>query len=64
MGRLAWYKRVHGMTLDDLGEVMNRDPEQLSDWLNGRHHPLKKNRMKIDQFLEGQNYFPSAEKKS
>jgi transcriptional regulator with XRE-family HTH domain len=51
MGRLAWYKRVHGMTLDDLGEIMKRDPEQLSDWLSGRHRPLQKNRLKIEGFL-------------
>ena len=52
MERLAWYKRVNGMNLDHLGEAMGRDPEQLSDWLSGRHHPFKKNRDKIERFLE------------
>ena len=33
---------------------MIRDPEQLSDWLSGRHNPFKKNREKIELFLERQ----------
>jgi transcriptional regulator with XRE-family HTH domain len=51
--RLAWYKRAMGMNLDHLGEAMGRDPEQLSDWLSGRHNPFRKNREKIERFLEG-----------
>ena len=54
VGRLAWYKRARGMNFDDLGEIMGRDQEQLSDWLTGRHHPFKKNREKIERFLEEQ----------
>jgi hypothetical protein len=46
-----------GMSLDLLGEAMGRDPEQLSDWLSGRHYPLKKNREKIELFLESQKMF-------
>jgi len=37
-----------------LSEAIDRDPEQLSDWLTGRHNPLKMNRKKIDRFLEHQ----------
>ncbi|BDV41607.1 hypothetical protein GURASL_05300 [Geotalea uraniireducens] len=51
LGRLAWYKRVHGMSLDRLGEAMGRDPEQLSDWLSGRHKPFRKSLEKIERFL-------------
>jgi DNA-binding XRE family transcriptional regulator len=54
VGSLAWYKRAMGMNLDYLGEAMGRDPEQLSDWLSGQHHPFKKNREKIERFLEEQ----------
>lgn len=54
VGRLAWYKRVMGMNLDHLGEAMERDPEQLSDWLSGRHNPFRKNWEKIELFLEQQ----------
>jgi DNA-binding XRE family transcriptional regulator len=32
--RLAWYKQVHGLTLEQLGAEMVRDPEQLADWLS------------------------------
>ncbi|ANA41574.1 transcriptional regulator [Geobacter anodireducens] len=52
LGRLAWYKRVQGMSLERLGEAMGRDPEQLSDWLSGRHKPFRKSLDKIEQFLE------------
>jgi transcriptional regulator with XRE-family HTH domain len=54
IGRLAWYKRAMGMNLDHLGEAMGRDPEQLSNWLSGRHYPFRKNREKIERFLDEQ----------
>ena len=56
VGRLAWYKRAMGMNLDLLGEAMGRDPEQLSDWLSGRHNPLRKNREMIERFLGGTGF--------
>ncbi len=40
-----------GMNLDLLSEAMGRDPEQLSDWLSGRHKPFRKNKDKIERFL-------------
>ena len=63
VGRLVWYKRAMGMNLDQLGEIMGRDPEQLSDWLSGRHKPFRKNREKIERFLEKQQTFLLIEKK-
>ena len=54
VGRLAWYKRANGMNLDCLGDAMGRDPEQLSDWLSGRHIPFRKNRENIELFLKNQ----------
>ena len=63
VGRLAWYKRAMGMNLDLLGEAMGRDPEQLSDWLSGRHYPFRKNRENIELFLENQNSFLLPEKR-
>jgi DNA-binding XRE family transcriptional regulator len=60
VGRLAWYKRSMGMNLDCLGGVMGRDPEQLSDWLSGRHYPFRKNREKIELFLESQKMFKAS----
>ena len=41
-----------GMNLDLLGEAMGRDPQQLSDWLNGRHYPFRKNRDKVERLLD------------
>jgi hypothetical protein len=44
------------MNLECLGEAMGRDPEQISGWLSGRHNPFKKNREKIELFLEQQGF--------
>jgi hypothetical protein len=41
---------------------MNRDPEQLADWLCGRHYPFIKNREKIEQYLKNQKIFFLPEK--
>ena len=49
--RLAWYKQVNGLTLELLGAEMGRDPEQLADWLNGRHKPCRRNREEVELFL-------------
>ncbi len=45
-----------GMNLDHLGEAMGRDPEQLSDWMSGRHNPFRNNREKIKRFLGVQGF--------
>lgn len=52
IGRLARYKRFHGMSLDRLGEAMGRDPEQLADCLSGRHMPFRNSLERIERFLE------------
>jgi transcriptional regulator with XRE-family HTH domain len=49
--QLAWYKQVNGLTLLQLGEEMGRDPEQLADWLSGRHQPCRRNLKEIGLFL-------------
>jgi len=54
--KLAWYKQVNGLTLEDLSAEMGRNPEQLSDWLSGRHVPCKKNSEKIMLFLTGTSH--------
>jgi len=51
MEKLAWYKQVNGLTFEQLGAQMSRDPEQLADWLSGRCYPCRRNREKIDFFL-------------
>ncbi len=51
LGKLAWYKQVNGLTLEHLGTEMGRDPEQLADWLSGRHKPCRRNREEIALFL-------------
>jgi len=44
LGRLSWYKFINGLSLERLGVEMGRNPEQLADWLSGRHYPCRKNR--------------------
>jgi len=49
--KLTWYKRANGLTLERVGVAMGRDPEQLADWLSGRHSPCRRNREEIESFL-------------
>jgi len=51
MERLAWYKQVNGLSLEQLGAEMDRDPEQLADWLSVRHKPCQRNRLEVERFL-------------
>jgi transcriptional regulator with XRE-family HTH domain len=51
LNRLAWYKQVNGLTLEQLGAEMGRSPEQLADWLGRRHRPCRRNRKEIELFL-------------
>jgi len=52
--KLAWYKQINGLTFEQLGVEMGRDPEQLADWLAGRHHPCRRNREEMEAFLRAQ----------
>jgi DNA-binding XRE family transcriptional regulator len=49
--RLRHFKFVQGLSYIRLGKLMQRDPEQLTDWLTGRKRPCKKNVRKIESFL-------------
>ncbi len=51
VGKLAYFKKVKGLSLQRLGSLMGRDPEQLEDWLSGRVKPCGKNTEKIKSFL-------------
>ncbi len=64
MERLAWYKLIKGLTLEQLGAEMGRDPEQLSDWLSGRHNPCLRNREEVELFLSGRVQEPDAVQRS
>lgn len=50
--RLRYFKLINGLSYEKLGELMNRDPEQLTDWLSGRSKPCKRNMKMIEKFLE------------
>jgi transcriptional regulator with XRE-family HTH domain len=64
MERLAWYKQVNGLSLEQLGADMGRDPEQLSDWLSGRHKPCRRNRKEVELFLSGHGQGSNAVQRS
>jgi DNA-binding XRE family transcriptional regulator len=51
VGKLAYFKKVNGLSYERLGVLMERDSEQLSDWLSGRNRPCKRNRIAIEVFL-------------
>jgi transcriptional regulator with XRE-family HTH domain len=51
LGRLSYFKRIKGLTFRGLGELMGRDHEQLSDWLNSQKKPCPRNLGSINQFL-------------
>jgi transcriptional regulator with XRE-family HTH domain len=51
VGRLAYFKKVHGLSLHRLGALMGRDPEQLEGWLSGRRKPCKRDVSGILSFL-------------
>jgi hypothetical protein len=59
--KLAWYKQDNGLTLLHPGEEMGRDPEQLADWLSGRHQPCRRNQEKIRLFLSGHVQGPAGD---
>jgi len=48
---LSWYKQINSLSLEQLGVEMGRDPEQLANWLSGRHKPCRRNREEIGGFL-------------
>ena len=52
--KLAWFKQINGLTLEQLGVEMGREPEQVGEWLIGRHRPCQSNRKMIEGFLQSQ----------
>ncbi len=51
VGQLTYFKKVRGLSFQRLGALMERDPEQLEDWLSERHRPCNKNIKRITDFL-------------
>jgi transcriptional regulator with XRE-family HTH domain len=51
IGKLRYFKLVNGLSYERLGALMDRDPEQLTDWLSGRVKPCKRNLMDMQKFL-------------
>jgi transcriptional regulator with XRE-family HTH domain len=62
--KLAWFRQVNGLTLEQLGAEIGRDPEQLSDWLSGRHIPGRRNRKEVELFLSVHVQGPGAVQRS
>lgn len=52
VGIVQYYKQVNGLSYEMLGALIGKDPEQLTDWLSGRHRPSEKNIQDIDNFLD------------
>lgn len=62
MSKLAWCKQFNGLTLEQLGAQMGRDPEQLADWLTGQHKPCRQNQEKIGHFLSAHDQGPAGDR--
>ncbi|MBT0663561.1 helix-turn-helix domain-containing protein [Geobacter pelophilus] len=54
IGRLAWYRRVQGLTVVALGNQMKIHPDQLYEWLSATRKPFNKSLQRIERFLESQ----------
>lgn len=52
LGKLRYFKLINGLSYERLGKLMNRDPEQLTDWLSNGVKPCKKNLRFIQKFLD------------
>jgi hypothetical protein len=51
IGKLKYFKQVKGLSYERLGQLMGRDPEQLTNWLCGRHKSHKQNIQNVITFL-------------
>lgn len=51
IGKLKYFKLINGLSYERLGKLMGRDPEQLMDWISGRHKPCLKNIESVYSFL-------------
>jgi DNA-binding XRE family transcriptional regulator len=51
LGQLKYFKQVKGLSYERLGEIMRKDPEQLTDWLSKRVKPCKRSVQEIKRFL-------------
>ena len=51
VGRLAHFKKVNGLSYVRLGSMMEKNPEQLEDWLSERINPCERNVQSIKSFL-------------
>ena len=56
LDRLAWYKQAKGLNFEELGDQMGRDPEQLADWLSGRHKPCRRDQKEIERFMKSSEF--------
>lgn len=61
IGKLKYFKQSKGLSFERLGELMGRDPEQLTDWLSGRNAPIERNRRIIAKFLDEHSDKESSE---
>ncbi len=52
LGRLRHFKLINGLSYERLGALMDRDPEQLTDWLSNGVKPCKRNLRFIREFLD------------
>lgn len=58
LGRLAYYKRINGLSYEGLGAKIGIHYEQIHAWLTGRIKPSNKSLYRVEDILNG---FDSAQ---
>jgi len=56
LGRLAYYKRINGLSYEGLGTKVGIHHEQLQAWLTGRIRPSRKSLRRIMIMLGGSDH--------
>lgn len=51
LGRIRYYKTVHGLSLEALAHELRINESTVTGWLAGKHHPNAKSVEQIEAFL-------------
>lgn len=51
LGRLRYYKLVHGLSYEALARELGMDESMVTGWLAGKHRPSAKSVERIEAFL-------------
>lgn len=64
LGRLRYYKLVHGLSYEALGRELGMDASVVTGWLAGRHRPRAASLKRIEAFLCAKGFVASSEQRT